>query len=181
METEREKMRANLLRAVSHDLRTPLTSIYGACSTVTENYDSLGKEQALKLLREACEDAQWLNRMVENLLSVTRFDGEQVAVKKTPTVLEELLDAVLPFFGCSFARRDTIVIKPGDSASASLLLVAKGSVKLVTEKFELATVGPGEWFGGEALIEETAGYTAIAEEDTVCLSLNVSCGRGGCA
>ena len=91
----------------------------------------------------------------------------------------ELLDAVLPFFGCSFARRDTIVIKPGDSASASLLLVAKGSVKLVTEKFELATVGPGEWFGGEALIEETAGYTAIAEEDTVCLSLNVSCGRGG--
>ena len=81
METEREKMRANLLRAVSHDLRTPLTSIYGACSTVTENYDSLGKEQALKLLREACEDAQWLNRMVENLLSVTRFDGEQVGVK----------------------------------------------------------------------------------------------------
>ena len=98
METEREKMRANLLRAVSHDLRTPLTSIYGACSTVTENYDSLGKEQALKLLREACEDAQWLNRMVENLLSVTRFDGEQVAVKKTPTVLEELLDAVLVKF-----------------------------------------------------------------------------------
>ena len=98
METEREKMRANLLRAVSHDLRTPLTSIYGACSTVTENYDSLGKEQALKLLREACEDAQWLNRMVENLLSVTRFDGEQVAVKKTPTVLEELLDTVLVKF-----------------------------------------------------------------------------------
>ena len=85
METEREKMRANLLRAVSHDLRTPLTSIYGACSTVTENYDSLGKERAL-------------NRMVENLLSVTRFDGEQVAVKKTPTVLEELLDAVLVKF-----------------------------------------------------------------------------------
>ena len=95
METEREKMRANLLRSVSHDT---LTSIYGACSTVTENYDSLGKEQALKLLREACEDAQWLNRMVENLLSVTRFDGEQVAVKKTPTVLEELLDTVLVKF-----------------------------------------------------------------------------------
>ena len=97
-ENEKERMRGNLLRAISHDLRTPLTSIYGACSTVTENYDSLGKEQALKLLREACEDAQWLNRMVENLLSVTRFDGEQVAVKKTPTVLEELLDAVLVKF-----------------------------------------------------------------------------------
>ena len=93
-----DDLRRELMANISHDLRTPLTSIYGACSTVTENYDSLGKEQALKLLREACEDAQWLNRMVENLLSVTRFDGEQVAVKKTPTVLEELLDAVLVKF-----------------------------------------------------------------------------------
>ena len=92
MESETEKMRATLLRAVSHDLRTPLTSIYGACSTVIENYDSLEKEQKLKLLGEACSDAQWLNRMVENLLSVTRFDGGQVAVQKTPTVLDELID-----------------------------------------------------------------------------------------
>lgn len=98
MENETEKMRANLLRAVSHDLRTPLTSIYGACSTVIENYDSLGREQKLKLLGEACEDAQWLNRMVENLLSVTRIDSEKVAVKKTPTVLEELIDTVLVKF-----------------------------------------------------------------------------------
>ena len=98
MESEKEKMRANLLRAVSHDLRTPLTSIYGACSTVIENYGQLGKEQTLKLLGEACEDAQWLNRMVENLLSVTRIDSEQVTVKKTPTVLEELVDAVLVKF-----------------------------------------------------------------------------------
>ncbi len=98
MESETEKMRANLLRAISHDLRTPLTSIYGACSTVIENYDSLGREQKLKLLGEVCEDAQWLNRMVENLLSVTRIDSEKVSVKKTPTVLEELIDTVLVKF-----------------------------------------------------------------------------------
>ncbi len=98
MESEKEKLRADLLRAVSHDLRTPLTSIYGACSTVMEAYDSLGKDQVIKLLGEACEDAQWLNRMVENLLSVTRIDGQQVTLKKTPTVLDELLDAVLVKF-----------------------------------------------------------------------------------
>ena len=98
MESETEKMRANLLRAVSHDLRTPLTSIYGACSTVIDNYDSLGREQKIKLLSEACADAQWLNRMVENLLSVTRIDADGVAIQKTPTVLEELLDAVLVKF-----------------------------------------------------------------------------------
>lgn len=98
METETEKMRANLLRAVSHDLRTPLTSIYGSCSMVVENYDVLDREQKLKLLREACSDAQWLTRMVENLLSVTRIDSEKVSVKKTPTVLEELVDTLLVRF-----------------------------------------------------------------------------------
>ena len=40
-ESEKERMRANLLRAVSHDLRTPLTSIYGASSAIIENYDFL--------------------------------------------------------------------------------------------------------------------------------------------
>ena len=97
-ENEKEKVRANLLRAVSHDLRTPLTSIYGSCSTIIENYDSLNKEQQIKLLSEVCGDAEWLNRMVENLLSVTRIDSEKVSVKKVPTVLEELIDTVLVKF-----------------------------------------------------------------------------------
>ena len=94
-EAERERMRGNLLRAVSHDLRTPLTSIYGACSTVVENYHSLSEKQHLELLEDVQSDAEWLIRMVENLLSVTRIDGERVRVQKTPTVLEELIDTVL--------------------------------------------------------------------------------------
>ena len=113
MESETEKMRATLLRAVSHDLRTPLTSIYGACSTVIENYDSLEKEQKLKLLGEACSDAQWLNRMVENLLSVTRFDGGQVAVQKTPTVLDELIDTVLVRFQKRYPKVPVTTYLPG--------------------------------------------------------------------
>ena len=98
VEGERERMRANLLRAVSHDLRTPLTSIYGACSAVLENYDSLTPAQTQKLLGEARSDAEWLIRMVENLLSVTRLDSGQVALNKKDTALEELIDAVLTKF-----------------------------------------------------------------------------------
>lgn len=94
-EGEKERMRANLLRAVSHDLRTPLTSIYGSCSAIIENYDSLNKEQQLKLLGEMSADSQWLIRMVENLLSVTKIDADKVRLSKTDTVLEELIDAVL--------------------------------------------------------------------------------------
>ena len=94
-ESEKEKMRANLLRGISHDLRTPLTSICGSTSAIIENYDILSKEQQIKLLSEIREDSKWLNRMVENLLSVTRIDSENVQVIKTPTVLEELIDAVI--------------------------------------------------------------------------------------
>lgn len=97
-EAEKERMRGNLLRAVSHDLRTPLTSIYGACSAMIENYDDLPREKHLKLLGDVRNDAQWLVRMVENLLSVTRIGAENVQLAKHDTVLEELIDAVLVKF-----------------------------------------------------------------------------------
>lgn len=94
-EAEKETMRANLLRAISHDLRTPLTSIYGSASVLRENYDDLSREQQFKMLDEMRKDAEWLIRMVENLLSITRIDGETVQVIKVPTVLEELIDSTL--------------------------------------------------------------------------------------
>ena len=155
MESETEKMRATLLRAVSHDLRTPLTSIYGACSTVIENYDSLEKEQKLKLLGEACSDAQWLNRMVENLLSVTRFDGGQVAVQKTPTVLDELIDTVLVRFQKRYPKvpvttylPDSFIVIPMDSMLISQVLTnllenaavhAEGMTQLTLRVFTLGS------------------------------------------
>ena len=116
-EIDRERMRANLLRAVSHDLRTPLTSIYGASSTVIENYDSLNTEQRLQLLKDVQEDSEWLIRMVENLLSVTRIDGEKVQVVKTPTVLEELIDTVLVKFRKHFPDQVIHVDIPDDFVS----------------------------------------------------------------
>lgn len=116
-ESDKERMRANLLRAVSHDLRTPLTSIYGASSAIIENYDSLNKQQQLKLLGEVREDAEWLIRMVENLLSVTRIDGQKVQVVKTPTVLEELIDIVLVKFKKHCPNQNIIVEIPDEFVS----------------------------------------------------------------
>ena len=95
---EKERMRGNLLRAVSHDLRTPLTSIYGACSAMIDNFDEIPRDRQLKMLRDVRSDAQWLNRMVENLLSVTRVDADKVRLSKHSTVLEELVDALLVKF-----------------------------------------------------------------------------------
>lgn len=111
-EIEMERMRANLLRAVSHDLRTPLTSIYGASSTIIDNFDALTLEQRLKLTKGMQDDAQWLIRMVENLLSVTRIDGENVRIGKVPTVLEELIDSVLLKFRKHFPEQQITVHIP---------------------------------------------------------------------
>ena len=97
-DSEREKMRANLLRAVSHDLRTPLTTIYGSTSMLLEDFDRFSPEDRRELLRGIRDDAQWLVGMVENLLSVTRLDDTSVRLNKTDTVLEELIDAVLVKF-----------------------------------------------------------------------------------
>lgn len=94
-ESEKERMRANLLRAVSHDLRTPLTTIYGSATALLENRDTLSSEQQEKILRGITEDSQWLVRMVENLLSITRIDSGKVKIVKTPVVLEELVDTVI--------------------------------------------------------------------------------------
>ena len=115
-ESEREMMRAALLRAVSHDLRTPLTTIYGASSTILDNYASLTDEQKKKMVSGVREDSEWLIRMVENLLSVTRFDSGAVKLIKTPTVLEELIDAVLLKFKKRHPAQAITVELPDDVA-----------------------------------------------------------------
>lgn len=111
VETEKEKMRANLLRAVSHDLRTPLTTIYGSSSAIVENKE-LSREQVWKLAEGIREDAQWLMGMVENLLSVTRIDNGNVKIIKTPVVLEELIDSVLIRFRKRYPKQNIKVEIP---------------------------------------------------------------------
>ena len=116
-ESAKEKMRANLLRAVSHDLRTPLTTIYGSSSLIMEQFDSLSREQVLQLVGGVKEDAQWLMGMVENLLSVTKLDTEGVKLIKTPIVLEELIDSVLVRFRKRYPKQRIEVDIPDEFVS----------------------------------------------------------------
>lgn len=85
-----------------------------------------------------------------------------------------ILNEAGEYFSPAYIHRDTVIIKSGDTTSSSLLFIVKGQVNLLTNKYSLASLGPGQSFGGEALIEDVSGYTAIAEDDTVCLSLSVS-------
>lgn len=95
LETEKEKMRANLLRAVSHDLRTPLTGMIGASETIMNNREQLSQKEQDKLMKYIHEDSIWLLHMVENLLSVTRIKEGVSSVNKLPEPLEEVITAAV--------------------------------------------------------------------------------------
>jgi two-component system sensor histidine kinase KdpD len=95
VETEKEKMRANLLRAVSHDLRTPLTGMIGASETLIKNKALLSEEEKDKLIGHVYEDSNWLLHMVENLLSVTRIREGESSVNKLPEPIEEVVSEAI--------------------------------------------------------------------------------------
>ena len=89
-ENEKEKMRTNLLRSVSHDIRTPLTSIVGSTSAVLEN-PGLSRAEQEALLEDVRNEAQWLIRVVENLLSITRIGNDPAHITSEPEAAEEVL------------------------------------------------------------------------------------------
>lgn len=98
-DAEKERMRANLLRSISHDIRTPLTSIIGSASAILDNPE-LPKEQQREMLENVREEGQWLIRVVENLLSITRMGGETELVKD-----EEVAEEILGSAARAFRKR----------------------------------------------------------------------------
>ncbi len=118
-EMQREKMRADLLRSVSHDLRTPLTSILGASSVLMED-GNLTDIDRKDLAREINKDARWLVRMAENILSVTKFSGDDVALKKEAEVVEEVLGSAIGKFRKNYGAVPIHVDKPDEILMAAM-------------------------------------------------------------
>lgn len=94
-EIENERMRANLLRAISHDLRTPLSGIIGNTSVYRDNADSLSEEKKRDIIDNIHEDATWLYNMVENVLTITRIHNEDMTIKTNIEFVEEVIGEVV--------------------------------------------------------------------------------------
>lgn len=95
MQVQQEALRANLLRAISHDLRTPLTSISGSAGILMASADRLTQEKRLQLYTDIYDDAMWLVDLVENLLSVTRIENGTMEIHVEPELLDEVFHEAL--------------------------------------------------------------------------------------
>ena len=95
IQIQQEKLRANLLRTISHDLRTPLTSISGNAGILMKNSGVLSEGQKKDLYTDIYDDSMWLINLVENLLSITRLDNGTLNLHMQPELLEEVIAEAL--------------------------------------------------------------------------------------
>lgn len=121
MDKELEHMRSDFLRSISHDLRTPLTGIIGACSTLEQEGVTIGESDRRELVHGVHEEATWLLRIVENLLSVTRVGSSGPKLNRSEEPVEELLAEVLdktrsrfPAVDLRISQPDRLVLVPVD-------------------------------------------------------------------
>ena len=122
-----EQLRANLLRAISHDLRTPLTSISGNAGNLLSNYDKLDKETRVQVFTDIFDDSQWLISLVENLLSVTRIEENRMNFNMSVQLMDEVIDEAMKHINRKGAEY-SILVECKDE-----LLLARMDAKLIIQ------------------------------------------------
>lgn len=172
VESEKEKMRSNLLRAISHDLRTPLTGILGASSVLQESGEELDLNTRNKLISNIKEDSQWLIRMVENLLSITRINEGTMNVVKSPEAAEEIVAEAISRIRKRFPGRnisvkvpEELLIVPMDGTLISQVLInlLENALKHTRAEAEVFVTVKKE--GSEAVFEVADNGEGIPTEE----------------
>ena len=107
------KLRSDLLRAVSHDLRTPLTSISGSADMLLDDSADLSDDERRRLLKGIYDDSVWLNNVVENLLAATRIEHGAVKLKLSCELVSEVIEEALSHVSRDVSRH-AVVVAPSD-------------------------------------------------------------------
>lgn len=108
-----EQMRANLLRMISHDLRTPLTSISGNAAILLENGDTLIENKRKRLYADIYDDSLWLISLTENLLSVTKLKDGTMSIQLKPEIMDDVISEALEHIQRKRTVH-TITVKPAE-------------------------------------------------------------------
>lgn len=122
-----EQLRANLLRAISHDLRTPLTSISGNASNLLSNGSSIDMETRDQIYTDIYDDSMWLINLVENLLSITRIEEGRMNLNLSTQLMDEVISEALKHINRKSVEHH-ITVENNDS-----LLLAKMDARLIVQ------------------------------------------------
>ncbi|MEG0592434.1 MAG: sensor histidine kinase KdpD [Coprobacillus sp.] len=122
-----EQLRANLLRSISHDLRTPLTSISGNAGILLNSEDTLAKDKRVRLYSDIYDDSLWLINLVENLLSVTRIEDGTMQLKLSAELIDEVVSEALNHVNRK-SKEHTILFEQSDD-----FLMAKMDARLIIQ------------------------------------------------
>lgn len=127
---EGEKLRNSLLRSLSHDLRTPLTGIQGSVELLKMKLEEGNTPENRELLDDISEELAWLARMMDNILSLTRFESEGVVLRKESESVEDVVGSAVRVLSKRLASHpleirlpDSILMVPMESALIEQVLV----------------------------------------------------------
>ena len=115
-----ESLRANLLRSISHDLRTPLTSISGNAAILVENQGQLSEASLKRLYTSIHDDAIWLNGLVENLLTITRTENGTMKLNVQTELVADTVEEALRHIDREAAHKQIVTELPEEMLLARM-------------------------------------------------------------
>lgn len=122
-----EQLRADLLRSISHDLRTPLTSISGNAGVLLASENAIPPEKRRQLYTDIYDDSLWLIDLVENLLAVTRIENGSMDLQLQPELMDEVIAEALLHVDRKSAEHHITVI------SSDELVLARMDAQLIVQ------------------------------------------------
>ena len=160
---EEAVMRSNILRSISHDLRTPLTSITGNAANLLHDGGMLDEETKKQMYSDIFDESLWLAGIVENLLSVTRFENESVRLNITAELVEDVVMEAMKHVSRNISRHELIIDMPDEPLLAMMdtRLISQVMINLVNNAVKYTQDGSVIRIGAS----ESGGCVSISVSD----------------